>query len=131
MERSIIIGLPISQVSVVQVAGNPLNWEVKYLSEETRKYSEDADVLFEKLKKLSRKAGFQIDRIDETNKRLNLSTGMSPLSFGENVEVIVNRERDGSSKVFVSSKPKVFFNITANPNRNVRRVIEALEKEVH
>jgi len=101
------------------------------MSEETRKYSKDADVLFEKLKKLSRKAGFQIDRIDETNKRLNLSTGMSLLSYGENVEVIVNRERDGGSKVFVSSKPKVFFNITANPKRNVQKVFEALEKEIH
>jgi len=100
------------------------------MSEETRKYSEDADVIFEKLKKLSRKAGFQIDRIEETNRRLNLSTGMSLLSYGENVEVIVNREKDGS-KVFVSSKPKMFFNITANTKRNVRRVFEALEKEVH
>ena len=79
------------------------------MSEEARKYSEDADVIFEKLKKLGRKAGFQIDRIDETNKRLNLSTGISLLSYGENVEVIVNREKDGGSKVFVSSKPKVFF----------------------
>jgi len=100
------------------------------MSEETRKYSDDADVIFEKLKTLSRRAGFQVDRIDETNRRLNLSTGMSLLSYGENVEVIVNREKDGS-KVFVSSKPKVFFNITANPKRNVQRVFEALEKEIH
>ena len=100
------------------------------MSEETRKYSEDADVIFEKLKKLSRRAGFQIDRIDETNRRLKLSTGMSLLSYGENVEVIVNREK-GGSKAFVSSKPKVFFNITANPKRNVQKVFEALEKEIH
>ena len=101
------------------------------MSEETRKYSEDADVIFEKLKKLSRKSGFHIDRIDETNRRLNLSTGLSLLSYGENVEVIVNRERDGGSKVFVSSKPKMFFNITANTKRNVQRIFEALEKEIH
>ena len=98
------------------------------MSEETRKYSEDADVIFEKLKKLSRKSGFHIDRIDETNRRLNLSTGLSLLSYGENVEVIVNRERDGGSKVFVSSRPKMFFNITANTKRNVQRIFEALEK---
>ena len=101
------------------------------MSEETRKYSEDADVIFEKLKKLSRKSGFHIDRIDETNRRLNLSTGLSLLSYGENVEVIVNRERDGGSKVFVSSRPKMFFNITANTKRNVQRIFEALEKEIH
>lgn len=101
------------------------------MSEETREYSEDADVIFKKLKKLSRKAGFQIDRIDETNRRLNLSTGLSLLSYGENVEVIVNREMDGSSKVFVSSKPKMFFNITANTRRNVQRIFEVLEKEIH
>jgi len=101
------------------------------MSEEKRKYSEDADVIYDKLKKLVRKAGFQIDRMDETNKRLNLSTGMSLLSYGENVEVIVNRERDGSSKVSVSSKPKMFFNITANTKRNVQKIFEFLEREVH
>ena len=101
------------------------------MSEEARKYSEDADIIFEKLKKLSREAGFQTDRIDETNRRLFLSTGLSLLSYGENVEVIVNREREGGSKVFVSSKPKVFFNITANTKRNVQRIFEALEKEIH
>lgn len=101
------------------------------MSEETRKYSEDADIIFEKLKKIGREAGFNIDRVDETNKRLNLSTGPSLLSYGESVEVIVNREKEGGSKVFVSSKPKVFFNITANTKRNVERVFEALEKEIH
>lgn len=100
------------------------------MSEETRKYSEDADVIFERLKKLSGKAGFQIDRIDENNRRLFLSTGLSPFSYGENVEVIVNREREGGSKISISSKPKVFFNITANTRRNVERVFEALEKEI-
>lgn len=100
------------------------------MSEETRKYSEDADVIFKKLKRISREAGFQIDRIDETNRRLFLSTGLSLFSYGENVEIIVSREREGS-KVFVSSKPKVFFNITANTRRNVQRVFEALEKEFH
>jgi len=100
------------------------------MSEETRKYSEDADVIFEKLKKLVREAGFQIDKVDETNKRLFLSTGVSLLSYGENVEVIVNREKEGS-KVFVSSSPKVFFNITANTKRNVERVFKSLEKEIH
>jgi len=97
--------------------------------EEVRRYSEDADVIFEKLKRVSKKAGFEIDRIDEPNRRLNLSTGLSLLSYGENVEVIVNREKEGGSKVYVSSSPKVFFNITANTKRNVQRVFEALEEE--
>ena len=101
------------------------------MSEETRKYPKDAEEVFEKLKKASREAGFNIDIIDETNKRLNLSTGLSLLSYGENVEVIVNREKGGGSKVFVSSKPKMFFNITANTERNVKRVFEALDKEIH
>lgn len=99
--------------------------------EETRKYSEDADVIFEKLKKLIRKSGFQMDKVDETNRRLILSTGVSLLSYGESVEVIVNREKDGSV-VYVNSKPKAWFNITAQPNtkRNVQCVFEILEKDV-
>jgi hypothetical protein len=102
------------------------------MSEETRKYSVDADIIFEKLKKAVEKAGFQIDRVDETNRRLILSTGISLLSYGEDVEIIVSREKDNISKVFVSSKPKVWFNITALPNakRNVQRVFELLEGRV-
>lgn len=101
------------------------------MSEEKRKYSEDADVIFEKLKELIGKSGFQMDKVDETNRRLILSTGVSLLSYGESVEVIVNREKNGSV-VYVSSKPKAWFNITAQPKtrRNVQHVFEILEKDV-
>jgi hypothetical protein len=102
------------------------------MPEEIRKYSIDADIIFEKLKKVVEKARFQIDRVDETNRRLILSTGISLLSYGEDVEIIVSREKDNTSKVFVSSKPKVWFNITAFPNakRNVQRIFELLESEI-
>jgi hypothetical protein len=100
------------------------------MAEETRKYSEDADLIFEKLRKLIGQSGFQIDKVDETNKRLLLSTGMSLLSYGESIEIIVNRNKVGST-VYVNSKPKAWFNITAQPSteRNVRRVFEMLDKQ--
>lgn len=99
--------------------------------EEVRKYSASADYVFDKLKQLSGKSGFQVDRIDETNRRLMLSTGLSLLSYGETIEVIVNPENSGS-RVYVSSKPKVWFNITAegSTRRNVQRVFEILDKNL-
>lgn len=100
------------------------------MAEETRKYSEDADLIFEKLRKLIGQSGFQIDKVDETNRRLLLSTGMSLLSYGESIEIIVNRDKVGST-VYVNSKPKAWFNITAQPSteRNVRRVFEMIDKQ--
>ena len=101
------------------------------MMEEVRKYSINADSMFEKLKKLSETLGFQVDKIDETNRRLMLSTGLSLFSYGETVEVIVNQEKEGS-RVYVRSEPKVWFNITAQGNvkRNVEHIFKMLEEAV-
>ena len=100
------------------------------MPEEVRKYRTNPESVFEKLKRMSSEAGFNVDKVDETNRRLILSTGMSLLSYGEDVEVRVSREKDGGSLVYVSSKPKIWFNITAegNARRNVQRLFETLEK---
>jgi len=102
------------------------------MTEEVRKYKTDPDKIFVMLKESSKDAGFNIDKIDETNRRLILSTGMSLLSYGENVEVIVNPEREGGSKVYVKSWPRVWFNVTADGNvkRNIQKIFDSLEKDL-
>lgn len=99
--------------------------------EETRKYETDPETIFERLKKRSRETEFNVDKIDEDNGRLMLSTGISLLSYGEKVEVIVSREKEGGSWVYVSSTPKAWFNITAegNTKRNIQRIFDILEKQ--
>lgn len=57
---------------------------------------------------------------------------MSFLSYGEKIEVIVSREKGGGSKVYVFSKPKMWFNITAGEatKKNVQRVFELIDEQV-
>lgn len=102
------------------------------MSEEVRKYKAEPEKIFENLKKLSSDSEFNVDKVDEVNQRLKLSTGLSLFSYGEEVEVLVNREIDGGARVYVNSKPKIWFNVTAEGNnkRNVQRIFEIIEKEL-
>ncbi|MHA1410503.1 MAG: hypothetical protein ACTSQY_09415 [Candidatus Odinarchaeia archaeon] len=98
--------------------------------EEVRKYKVEPQIIFQYLKKITSDSGFSLDSVAEITQRLNLSTGLSLFSYGENVEISVDREPDGGSRVYVNSKPKVWFNITADGNnrRNVQRIFEIIEE---
>ena len=100
--------------------------------EELRKYQVGPKMIFDKLKKICSESGFNLDSVEETNKRLKLSSGLSLFSYGENIEVVINRDKDGGSCVHINSKPKIWFNITAEGNnkRNVQQIFELIEKEL-
>ncbi|WXG41539.1 MAG: hypothetical protein WED07_12365 [Candidatus Freyarchaeum deiterrae] len=99
---------------------------------EARNYKTHPEIIFEKLKKIVKDAGFKVKIVNETNKRLKFSTPMTHWSWGHLIEVTVNREEDGGSQVYVKSKPKLWTNIAAygRTKRNVRRIFEILEKDI-
>jgi len=102
------------------------------VSEETRKYDIEPQIIFQKLKKISSDTGFTLDSVEEITQRLKLSTGISLFSYGENIEISVNREPDGGSQVYINSKPKIWFNVTAEGNneRNVKQIFEIIESKL-
>jgi hypothetical protein len=99
---------------------------------EARKYNIDPEIIFEKLKKLVKDAGFKVKIVDETNKQLKFFTPMTLWSWGHIVEVTVNREEDGGSQVYVKAQPKAWVAILEyiNTKRTVRRIFETLGKDI-
>ena len=101
------------------------------MAEATRRYKEKADTVYGKLQELSMKSGFTIEKTDDVNRRLILSRGMSAFSWGETAEICVS-QHENESTVTVSSKPRVWFNVTAEKRaeRNVRNLIAELDRSI-
>jgi len=101
------------------------------MSEDVKVYPHDPDHIFEKLKAAVRKTTFTVDKIDETDRRLILSTDWSAFSFGEIVEIGVSSDKKGS-RVHVTSRPKVWHNIGAKSNaeRNVKEIFKVLDENL-
>ena len=99
------------------------------MTEITRKYPQDADAMLQTVKDSCNKMGLRIIREDATTRRIQASSGLSPLSWGETMNIIVSQQREGST-VTVESKPKVWFHLTAQgaAERNAKRFFEELER---
>ena|SRR2546427_7922636 len=94
-----------------------------------KKYNENADAIFDRVRSACNKLGHQITKEDTITRSLQASTGLSALSWGETLKIIVTQQRDGST-IVVDFKPRVWFNITAEnrAERNARNLVEELEK---
>ncbi len=101
------------------------------MTEITRRFSTDADRMFEKLKEASPRLGFSIVKEDATTRRLQVSTGWTAFSWGETMDILVGQQKDGST-VTADSKPKVWFNLPGSEraDRNINALFEELEKTI-
>ena len=101
------------------------------LTEERRIYSYDQEITFQAVKNVCSRSWFVIKEIDESIGRIIMSTPPSLFSYGENVEVIV-QPKDEGTLVYIKSKPKVFFNISAGGavERNINRLYQMLDEEL-
>lgn len=100
--------------------------------EATNFYPFDVNTVIDKLIEICKsERKFRIQRIDNTNRRIILKTGMSLFSYGEIIEVIVNPQNNGSL-VYISSKPKAWFNITADKkiSLNINYIFETLDRSL-
>ena len=92
-----------------------------------RTYSLDPDTLFRIVKAACRVLGYPIAKEDAESRQIVVSTGWSPLSWGETMDIIVSQQK-GEAAVVVNSNPKVWFNITASSRADGNT--EALFKEI-
>lgn len=96
---------------------------------EKKIYHYDVNTVFKSLKEACSKSSFIINSIDESIRRITISTRLSLFSYGENIEVIVQPEGSNKTLVYVKSEPKVFFNIAAarTIKRNIQRIYRLLD----
>ena len=93
-------------------------------------YPYDADTVFENLKNVCSNSSFTVITVDESVRRIIMSTPPSLFSYGESIEIIVQPEGNNRALVYVKSKPKVFFNITAGDavERNIQKIYQTLDE---
>ncbi|MCD6317575.1 hypothetical protein J7M02_00730 [Candidatus Aerophobetes bacterium] len=100
---------------------------------EKRIYPYKVDTVFKFLKDICGKSPFVVKTVDESVHQIIISTRPSLLSYGENIEIIVQPEGDNETLVYIKSEPKAFFNITAKHTikRNVQSIYRMLEEMLH
>ncbi len=85
--------------------------------------------MLQRVKVSCNKLGFRIIKEDAITRRVLASSGLSALSWGETMDILVSQQKDGST-VTVESRPKVWFNLTAQgaAERNAKKFFEELER---
>ena len=86
----------------------------------------DPDIVFSFLANLSDQ-GLKIKSKDFTSRQILFSTGMSLFSWGENIEVTVQKTT-GGSRVLFRGQGKFQLNITANPKGTIGQIVSRLRE---
>ncbi|MCK4459371.1 MAG: hypothetical protein KAU52_06590 [Methanosarcinales archaeon] len=102
------------------------------MTEKRKIYPHDANTIFRTLENVCTKSWFTVENIDESIRRIVMTTPPSLFSYGESIEVIVQPEGSDKALVYVKSEPKIFFNITAGGaiERNIRKLYQTLDEEL-
>jgi hypothetical protein len=72
---------------------------------------------------------FDIKRIEDPIRTVEVSTGMSLLSFGENFEIIV-ASYDNGSIVRVKAKSKIRWNVTSDVKNKANEIFKLLDSHL-
>lgn len=96
---------------------------------EERVYGRRPEEVFELLKSICGQPPFRIKRIDESVKRIQVSTALSWVSWGETLEVLVHPHSRGAL-VHIEGGARVPLNIAADPERHIREILGRLDKEL-
>ncbi len=91
-------------------------------------YELDPDEVFKILLEILEE-NFDIKRIEQSVRTVEVSTGMSLFSFGENFDIIVANYNNGSI-VRVKAKSKIKWNVTSNVESKAKKVFEILDKRL-
>lgn len=94
-----------------------------------RIYPQDPDTVFRTVKRVCAQPPLHIEGVDEDIKRVDVSTGISLLSWGESFSVIVYPKK-GQSLVHAEGAPKLFLNISANPDKHIEEIFRRLDKSL-
>lgn len=96
---------------------------------DSKSYKKNPDQLFDTLVDVVGKAGFNVKRVEKAIKRIEVSTGVSLFSFGETLEIIVGNEGD-SSLVYVRSKTRIPWNITAQLDKKIKTLFQLIDESI-
>jgi hypothetical protein len=66
-------------------------------------------------------------RVDRDNYRIHLTTSASLFSYGEEIEILVSK-KNKKTLVTIEGSAKVFFNLTANANKYIDKIVEKLNQ---
>ncbi|MCE2498710.1 MAG: hypothetical protein J4F28_06965 [Nitrosopumilaceae archaeon] len=94
----------------------------------TREYPHDVERVFDALLSILDKS-YNINSTDKTVRCVEVSLGMSLLSWGETFEVIVVAQNNGSA-VRVRAKPRIFWNVTSNVEGEANKLLDLLEEDL-
>lgn len=92
-----------------------------------RTYDQNPDKVFKALLNIL-KEHFDVKRVEEYVRTVEVSSGMSLFSFGENLEIIVSNHDNGSI-VRVKAKSKVRWNITSDIEEKANQIFELLDEQ--
>lgn len=93
-----------------------------------RSYNNNPDEIFKVLLNILNEY-YDVKRTDEAIRMVEVSSGMSLFSFGENFEIIVASQNDGSI-VSVKTKSRVRWNVTSNVGKKAEQIFELLEENL-
>jgi len=87
-------------------------------------YKKSADEIISTLKEISKEISGGVE-VDDISRKIKIVTPPSLLSYGEIIEVLIDNYKDGVA-VTVEANPRVWFNITSNPDRYLRHITDKL-----
>jgi len=97
-----------------------------------RQFPFDYDSVFDGIIAVMPQLGFGLKSQDRVIGRITAGTGMSLLSYGENVTIVVERIDDNKTMVAIESALKVGTNLFGSHRhaKNFNRLIEALSSHL-
>lgn len=93
-----------------------------------RTYLQEPDEVFSILLDILNE-NYDVKDIDESMRIVEVSTGMSLFSFGENFEILVT-SGDTGSVVRVKGKSKIKWNMTSDIEKKVNEIFEFLDERL-
>lgn len=92
-----------------------------------RTYNQNPDKVFKTLLNILNE-NYDITRVEESIRTIEVSSGMSWLSFGETFEIIVV-SHDGGSIVRIKAKSRLRWNITSDVEEKTNRIFQLLDEQ--
>ena len=94
----------------------------------SKRFNKTFREVFSACKVAIKKCGFNIESFDEKEGYIYASSPPSIFSWGEEINIELNKTPGGSIKVVVLSKPKAQLFDWGKSRENERKIIEALEE---
>ena len=93
-----------------------------------RSYNQNVDKVFKTLLNILNE-NYDVKSIDDEIRCVEVSSGMSLFSFGENFEIVVAEQNRGSI-VRVKAKSRIRWNITSDIEEKSKQILELLEENL-